>query len=125
MKQLPAFAALALTLLLAACALPTQDVGATQANAASPLPSPPTLYRFRCDSGQAIAATYPSTDSATVEYKGKTYLMQIAVSGSGARYVGGGLEWWTKGAGPEAQGTVLRHNADGTSGDVVESCTGL
>ena len=81
------------------------------------------MHNYRCESGEAIAANYTSTDSATIQYKGSTYRMQIAVSGSGARYVGGGLEWWTKGSGAGSEGTLFRHNVDGTSGDSVEICT--
>ena len=58
------------------------------------------MHNYQCESGETILATYRSTDSARV---------QIAVSGSGARYVGGGLEWWTKGSGAESEGTLFRH----------------
>jgi membrane-bound inhibitor of C-type lysozyme len=81
------------------------------------------VHNYRCESGEAIAATYPSTDSATVQYKGGNYNMHIAVSGSGARYVGGELEWWTKGAGPGSEGALFHHMADGTSGERIELCT--
>lgn len=73
---------------------------------------------YRCESGEEIAASYPTSDSATVQYKGRSYSMKIAVSGSGARYVGNELEWWTK----ESEGTLLRRNANGTSGDRIEVC---
>ncbi len=81
------------------------------------------MHNYRCKSGEAIAATYPSTDLATIQYKDRIYNMRIAVSGSGARYVGSELEWWTKGSGIGSEGTLFRHNADGTSGDSVEVCT--
>ena len=80
---------------------------------------------YRCDSGETIAATYASTDAATVSYKGSVHKMKIAVSGSGARYVGSDLEWWTKGSGSGSEGTLLRHQADGTSGPIVESCKAI
>ena len=108
-------------LLLSACASSPQEPEGAQASAATPSTS--TVHNYRCESGETISATYPSTDSATVQYKGSTYSMQIAVSGSGARYVGGELEWWTKGSGTGSVGTLFRHNADGTSGDSVEVCT--
>ena len=114
---------LAPAMLLAACASSTPGTGAQQPPVAAA--TTPTAYSFRCDSGQAIDVTYPDTDRAVVRYRGTTYAMRIAVSGSGSRYVGGGLEWWTKGAGAGAQGTLLRHNADGTSGDSLELCAGL
>ena len=82
-------------------------------------------HNYRCDSGETIAATYASTDAATVSYKGSDHKMEIAVSGSGARYVGSDLEWWTKGSGSGSEGTLFRHQADGTSGEIVESCKAL
>ena len=108
-------------LLLSACASSPQEQGGAKASAATPSTS--SAHNYRCDSGEAIAATYPSTDSATVQYKGSSYSMKIAVSGSGARYVGGELEWWTKGSGTGSEGTLFRHEADGTTGDSVEVCT--
>ncbi|SER23107.1 Membrane-bound inhibitor of C-type lysozyme [Nitrosomonas sp. Nm51] len=113
--------AISLILLLSACGSSPQEPEGTQASAATP--STLSVHNYRCESGETITAIYPSTDSTTVQYKGSTYSMQIAVSGSGARYVGGELEWWTKGSGAGSEGTLFRHNADGTSGDSVEVCT--
>lgn len=100
------------TLLLPACTSSPQDqAGVVTAE-----------HHYRCASGARITASYPSTESATVQYKDNSYAMQIAISASGARYVGGGLEWWTKGSGPGSEGTLFRHMADGSSGDILESC---
>ncbi|MCP5193889.1 MAG: MliC family protein [Pseudomonadales bacterium] len=108
-------------LLVSACAssLP-EKVGAQ-----TPIETPatPSEHNYRCESGETIAATYPSTDSATVQYKSTNYNMKIAVSGSGSRYVGDELEWWTKGSGPGSEGTLFRHMTDGTSGASLELCT--
>lgn len=107
-------------LLVSACAGSPQNNEDVQA----PVLVPPTsvVHNYRCDSGETIAATYPSTDSVTVQYKGSIYDMQIAVSGSGARYVDGELEWWAKGSGPGSEGTLFRHMADGTTGAIIELC---
>lgn len=106
---------------LSACAdSPQDDVDARPDVTARPASA---VYEYRCESGEAIAAVYPETDSATVQYKGRDYDMQIAVSASGSRYVGGGLEWWTKGSGPGSEGTLFHHMADGTSGEIIERCT--
>lgn len=86
-------------------------------------PATPVTYHYVCDSGETIAAAYPTTDLARVDYQNTTYTMQVAVSGSGVRYVGSGLEWWTKGSGSGSQGTLFQHNADDTSGKRLESCT--
>lgn len=90
---------------------------------AAPSSTTPVTYNYACDSGETVAAAYPSTDSARVDYQGTTYSMTIARSGSGARYVGDGLEWWTKGSGSGSHGTLFQHNADDTSGKRLESCS--
>lgn len=77
---------------------------------------------YHCESGRTVRASYPSDSAAVVEYEGRTLRMTLAVSASGARYVGEGLEWWTKGSGPGSSGTLFRHLSDGTSGETVELC---
>ena len=110
----------ALTLLVSACASSPKGKVDTEAHVATP--STPSVYNYRCESGETIAAIFSSTDSATVQYKGSKYNMHIAISASGSRYVGGGLEWWTKGSGPGSEGTLFRHMANGTSGESIERC---
>ena len=118
--------AFACVLLISACTgtAPNKS-GVPMPVAAAPSAAAAAAHSYRCESGQAVAAAYPSTDAATVQYQGSRYAMQIAVSGSGARYVGGGLEWWTKGSGPGSEGTLFRHQADGTSGEILERCKAL
>lgn len=105
-------------LLVGACSTHPQPASDARAPAVAP------VQAYVCASGARIVATYPDTESATVQYKGATYPLRIAISGSGARYVGERIEWWTKGTGTGSSGTLLRHNADGTSGDALEHCTG-
>lgn len=81
-----------------------------------------SMHNYQCQSGETIVATYPTNGSATIQYKGRTFSMQIAVSGSGSRYVGGELEWWTKGSGSKSEGALFRHISDGTTGEGVETC---
>ena len=101
------------TLLVTACARLPEGTAPFSAAASN----------YRCESGETVVVSYPDTDSATIQYRAATYDLQIAVSGSGARYVGGQLEWWTKGAGAGSEGTLFRHQADGTTGDRLELCT--
>lgn len=108
-------------LLVSACTSSPQDEADTRSPVATSSTS--SAHDYRCDSGETIVASYPSTDSATVQYKGSTHTLQIAVSASGARYVGDDLEWWTKGSGPGSEGTLFHHKADGTSGEIIERCT--
>lgn len=115
--------AFASILLVSGCARSPQD----KMDAQTPVTAPLTTFahNYQCESGEMVAATYPSTDSATIQYKGSYYNMQIAVSGSGSRYVGGELEWWTKGSGCGSKAILFHHMADGTSGESIEDCTGL
>lgn len=59
------------------------------------LPTPVVVYN--CADGQTLAARYPDSSTAVIDYAGKTYTLKTAVSASGARYVGEGWQWWTKG----------------------------
>lgn len=119
MKILAPFA-IASLFLVSACTSPGQH--STAARQAATAPAASAVHQYRCDSGETVAARYPSTDAAMVQYKGRQHAMKIAVSGSGARYVGGGFEWWTKGSGRGSEGTLFQHKADGSSGAVLENC---
>ncbi|MEO8991709.1 MAG: MliC family protein [Nitrosospira sp.] len=77
---------------------------------------------YHCKSGRTVNASFRPDTTAIVRYEGKTREMVVAISGSGARYVGGGLEWWTKGMGPGSPGTLFRHEDDGTTGEIIEMC---
>lgn len=81
------------------------------------------VQHYLCDSGETVSAVYTSTDTAIVQYKNKDYSMSIDVSASGSRYVSGDLEWWTKASASGVEGTLLHHQQDGTSGDIIERCT--
>lgn len=117
MKVLPTFI-FASTVLISACS----SAPPVHGNVETPAVEASAVHNYRCESGQSIVATYPSTDSATIHYKGSSYDMKIAVSASGARYVGGGLEWWTKGSDAGSEGILFRHLADGRSGSIIETC---
>ena len=109
--------ALTAVLLVAACSKTPVE------NAQAPAAQDPSVHSYVCKSGETVLAGYPSTETATIAYKDRTHDLQIAVSASGARYVGDGFEWWTKGSGAGSEATLLRHLPDGTSGEVLESCT--
>jgi membrane-bound inhibitor of C-type lysozyme len=95
---------IALTLGLAGCgkAPPTTP--------AEPSPQPPSaaspsgavnadahVTTYRCDDGQTLEAGYPEAATAVVTVGGHAYSLRAALAASGARYVGYGLQWWTKG----------------------------
>ena len=106
-------------LFLSACSRAPQEMVAVP----PPAPEASSTNNYACQSGATITATYPSTDSAMVKYKARTYDMKIAVSASGARYVSEDLEWWTKGSGVGSEASLFRHMPDGTSGEIIETCT--
>ncbi|MFQ3229140.1 MAG: membrane-bound inhibitor of C-type lysozyme [Reinekea sp.] len=81
------------------------------------------LHTYQCESGEVVSAVYPLADKAAVKYKGNNYNLTIAVSASGSRYVGEGLEWWSKGTGEASEGALFKHLEDGTTGNSLESCT--
>ncbi len=112
--RITAIFALAAAVVVASCSTPQHP---DPAAAASPLTT-----NYRCESGETIVASYPDTDSAIVRYRAATYRLQIAVSASGARYVGDGLEWWTKGSGAGSEGTLFRYSGDGNSDEPLEFC---
>lgn len=109
------------SLLAAACTGAQENNVDVQADASSPA----ATYNYRCQSGEMIAAIYPTSDTATIDYQGNSYRMRIVVSASGARYLGEGLEWWTKGVGLGSSGTLSRHIADDLASESIEFCTGL
>lgn len=95
-----AAACVAALLGLAACNKPAEQAKAPEAPAAAtpaPAPAASTPTTYACDDGASVKASYPDADTAVVELDGKAHTLKIAVSASGARYVGDGLQWWTKG----------------------------
>ena len=103
--------------LISACERYSSNNLDEQKNASSP------THNYQCESGEKITANYHSSDSATIQYQGHSYTMQIAVSGSGSRYVGESLEWQTKGIDTGSEALLSRHLKDGTSGENIEFCT--
>lgn len=101
------------TLPLVACTTTSNDLSQNLE------PLPPKAISYQCDSGNRIIVTYPDNDTAEVKYMDDTYQMKIALSASGARYVGDDLVWWTKGN--EASMYKAVNNTD--TGDRIENCT--
>lgn len=62
---------------------------------AEPPASAWTIYV--CDDGRVVQALYPDARTARVRTPDGEHALRVAVSGSGARFVGEGLQWWIKG----------------------------
>lgn len=52
---------------------------------------------YACADGRTIQAQYPDRSTAVLKQGDTEIRLTIAASASGARYVGEGLQWWTKG----------------------------
>ncbi len=99
--------ALAVTFaILAAVPVACRNSAKTPAAGASSAPAPPAtgpvnpdagVTRYACADGETITAGYPDAQTAVVTYKDHAYTLKLARSADGARYVGYGLQWWTKG----------------------------
>lgn len=107
MSRTPVLLAL---LVLAACA----------SQATAPEPDADTIgpVTFTCNDGSAIEATFDNApDPATVRLVrgGQQFTLPQAMSASGARYVGNGIEFWNKGndAAVDWQGTMLECSTAG------------
>jgi membrane-bound inhibitor of C-type lysozyme len=91
---------------------------ATAAPSAAPAPaSPPIVYT--CPGGDTVSARYPDTKTAVIEYQGRTHTLKTAVSADGVRYIGEGLQWWTKGM---TVGMISRLAPGATSADPGPEC---
>ncbi|MDQ0139245.1 MliC family protein [Cupriavidus necator] len=69
---------------------------------------------YQCDSGKTLTVRYfNSTDNqaAVFRIEGKPVLAVSTVSASGARYVGGRYEWWTKGEAGTLRDLMLAETA--------------
>jgi membrane-bound inhibitor of C-type lysozyme len=111
-------------LALAACNGPA-PLTAPPVDAPVPVPAveqavnpPANVTTYVCTDGQAIRVGYTDSDTAVVDYQGHAYTLKAARAASGVRYVGYGLQWWTKGM---TQGSLARLK----DGETIASDPGL
>jgi len=64
---------------------------------------------YRCANGERLRVDYRRDETALIEYRGEIKLLTLAPAASGARYVGAGQQWWTKG---EGEGVLNRLEPD-------------
>lgn len=123
MKHLIACAAIG-ALTLAACSPDREPAQPTDQAATAPAPEPAPEVGYACESGKTVTARYAADQTAQVIYEGKTYAMRTAVSASGARYVGSGMEWWTATRGDTENATLSRLGPNEDVGvAVLERCS--
>ena len=78
---------------------------------------------YDCASGGVVRARCVGPDAAQVEARGRLHAMARAIAASGARYAGGGLEWWAKGSGAGASGLLLAQRGDALPGEPLDTCS--
>lgn len=90
---------LLLSLVLAGCErAPAATMSAAKPPPAAAAVNPdPGVRTYACEDGQTVQAGYPDRDTAVVDVGGHAYTLKAQVSADGVRYVGFGLQWWTKG----------------------------
>lgn len=76
-----------------------------------------------CEAGRAVSVLYIDQSQARLTRDGKTLSLTAAPSGSGARYVGEGVEWRTATRGDRETGVLTRLEAGGQPGPVLERCS--
>lgn len=110
-----------LGLTAAAC---SQEAPPTTAPVEAPVAPLAAAVGYACESGKVVTVTYPDTETARVSYDGRDYVLASAVSASGARYAGQGLEWWTASRDGQESGTLSRLSPnDTTGGTIIERCS--
>lgn len=97
------------TLLLAACQAGPRPERSTDVAA--------TAIVYRCDDGRQIQASYPDHDTAVLQFDDHRHVLHVALSASGARYIGDRWQWWTRGM-HEGSLAPLR------AGETIASATG-
>jgi len=94
----------------------------TPAPASTPVQAPPVSYA--CESGQSVVVSYPDTATARLSYRGQEYVLRTALSASGARFVGSGVEWWIASRGDTESATLSRLGPNEEVGTaVLERCS--
>ena len=89
---------LLLSLALAGCQPAARPSMVAMSGQAPPAVNPDAGVRtYACTDGRTVQAGYPDRDTAVVDVGGHAYPLKAQVSADGVRYVGYGLQWWTKG----------------------------
>lgn len=81
---------------VSACTKPAEPQDPATPPTATPAPVTATgpAIGYACESGQTVNLQYPDSATAQLTYKNVAYALRLMPSGSGARFVGSGVEWW-------------------------------
>ena len=78
-----------------------------EASPATSTPAAPAVG-YACESGQTVSVAYAADETARLTYQGRVYDLRLAPSGSGARYTGSSLEWWSASRDGQERATLSR-----------------
>lgn len=124
MRLRTAVAALSIVALSTACTREAEAPVEPVEPSPAPAPRIATTISYVCESGQSVAVAYPDASSAQVTWGGRTYTLRSMEAGSGARYAGSGLEWWTATRDGIETGTLSRLGSDqNAGGSTLERCS--
>jgi membrane-bound inhibitor of C-type lysozyme len=65
--------------------------------AAGAVNPPANVTLYRCADGQTVEAGYPDPQVAVLKLRDHSYTLGRVRSASGVRFVGYGVQWWTRG----------------------------
>lgn len=109
--------------LVAACS--REDAQPPRPVEPAPAPATPAVpaVGYACESGQTVSVAYGADETARLTYQGQAYDLRLAPSGSGARYTGSGLEWWSANRDGQERATLSRLGPNDQVGStVLERC---
>ncbi len=114
-------------LALSACSPPAEKPETppvAEADAVRPATDPTgPATAFACEGGRTVSVTYIGQSQVRLTRDGKALSLAAAPSGSGARYVGEGVEWRIATTGARETGVLTRLETRGQPGPVLERCS--
>ena len=110
--------------LVAACSQDQRDPpDPVEAPAPDEAPISGVAIAYDCESGESLSVVYGKDRTAGLTYEGKSYRLRPVTSGSGARYAGEDLEWWSATRAGREEGRLSRLDAEGKpQGVELERC---
>lgn len=124
LRHLAPAAVLAPTMLFAFACSPRPEAAPAAPAGPNPTTPPATAVMtsvYECPDGRRITVVYDQT-SAELRIGERIYRLKTAISASGARYVGDGIQWWTKGP-DEGRLSELKASED-VATDIGVTCRG-
>jgi membrane-bound inhibitor of C-type lysozyme len=110
--------------LVAACSQEQRDPpDPVEAPAPDEAPISGVAIAYDCESGESLWVVYGKDRTAGLTYEGKSYRLRPVTSGSGARYAGDQLEWWSATRDGREEGRLSRLDEEGRpQGIELERC---